>query len=70
MRQQRGRDHLGSQELRQFHRVGDGAVLGAMTNDGVTRGLMNVRELQQLLRIREVDPGFAISFLLERVDVA
>src|SRR5712691_4052119 len=57
VRQERRRDQLGSQDLSQFRRAADGAVLGAMTNDGVTRGLMNAREFQQLLRIREVDPG-------------
>ena len=46
VRQQRRRDHLGSQDLRQFPRVVVGAVLDAMTNDGLTVGLMNAREFQ------------------------
>src|SRR5258708_37792787 len=41
VRQQRRRDDLGSQDLRQFDRVHDGAVLAAMTNDRVSSGLMN-----------------------------
>jgi hypothetical protein len=41
VRQKRRRDDLGSQDLRQFDRVHDGAVLAAMTNYSVTRGSMN-----------------------------
>ena len=39
MRQQRGRDDLGSQDLHQFDRVHDGAVLAAMTNYRTSSGL-------------------------------
>jgi len=66
--QERRRDDLGSQDLRQFDRVSDGAMLAAMTNYRVTSRFMKSWELEQLLRIGEIDPCFvhASSLLLER----
>jgi hypothetical protein len=56
MLQQRRRDRRAPEDLPQLRGVPDPAVRGAMTDDAVTLGLMKARNLQQLLRIGEVDP--------------
>lgn len=56
MLQQRGRHALGSEDFGELGPVLDGSALRAVAHDGITPGVVDPRDLEELLRIGEVDP--------------
>jgi len=54
--QQRGRHALGSEDLGELGPVLDGSALRAVAHDGITPGVVDLRDLEELQRIGEVDP--------------